>query len=159
VQLIDRLQIQGKQLRTADFLKPIAQSQSQECCAEEELASVFLQKLLMLDYKARCLRIKENKEKHSTQQWNNDPPEDDGDDYDDIFGETAKPSDEKNKLDAVHLLDVQMAVFHCADSFLKQLMVTKLSQCQYALPLLVPNPFTQQIEFPLWTNQQELEDN
>ncbi|XP_039532719.1 interferon-induced very large GTPase 1-like isoform X2 [Pimephales promelas] len=154
VQLIDRLQIQGKQLRTADFLKPIAQSQSQECCAEEELASVFLQKLLMLDYKARCLRIKENKEKHSTQQWNNDPPEDDGDDYDDIFGETAKPSDEKNKLDAVHLLDVQMAVFHCADSFLKQLMVTKLSQCQYALPLLVPNPFTQQIEFPLWTFRQ-----
>ncbi|KAL0198759.1 hypothetical protein M9458_007299, partial [Cirrhinus mrigala] len=48
-------------------------------------------------------------------------------------------------------MDVQMAVFHCADGFLKQLMVTKLSQCQYALPLLVPDPFTQQIEFPLWT--------
>ncbi|ROJ77279.1 Interferon-induced very large GTPase 1 [Anabarilius grahami] len=51
-------------------------------------------------------------------------------------------------------MDVQMAVFHCADSFLKQLMVTKLSQCQYALPLLVPDPFTQQIEFPLWTFRQ-----
>ncbi|XP_056109417.1 interferon-induced very large GTPase 1 [Rhinichthys klamathensis goyatoka] len=154
VQLIERLQLQGKQLRTADFLKPIVQSQSQQCCAEEELASVFLQKLMMLDYKARCLQSKENNEKHNTQQWNNDSSEDDGDDCDDIFGETAKPSDEKNKLDAVHLLDVQMAVFHCADSFLKQLMVTKLSQCQYALPLLVPNPFTQQIEFPLWTFRQ-----
>ncbi len=33
-------------------------------------------------------------------------------------------------------------------------MVTKLSQCQYALPLLVPDPFTQQIEFPLWTFRQ-----
>ncbi|XP_016382991.1 interferon-induced very large GTPase 1-like [Sinocyclocheilus rhinocerous] len=51
-------------------------------------------------------------------------------------------------------MDVQMAVFHCADSFLKQLMVTKLSQCQYALPLLVPDPFTQEIEFPLWTFRQ-----
>uniref|UniRef100_A0A671KZT7 VLIG-type G domain-containing protein n=1 Tax=Sinocyclocheilus anshuiensis TaxID=1608454 RepID=A0A671KZT7_9TELE len=51
-------------------------------------------------------------------------------------------------------MDVQMAVFHCADSFLKQLMVTKLSQCQYALPLLVPSPFTQHIEFPLWTFRQ-----
>ncbi|KAK7175521.1 hypothetical protein R3I93_002438 [Phoxinus phoxinus] len=51
-------------------------------------------------------------------------------------------------------MDVQMAVFHCADGFLKQLMVTKLSQCQYALPLLVPDPFTQQIEFPLWTFRQ-----
>ncbi|KAL0165521.1 hypothetical protein M9458_037365 [Cirrhinus mrigala] len=51
-------------------------------------------------------------------------------------------------------MDVQMAAFHCADSFLKQLMVTKLSQCQYALPLLIPDPFTQQIAFPLWTFRQ-----
>ncbi|KAI2666982.1 Interferon-induced very large GTPase 1 [Labeo rohita] len=58
------------------------------------------------------------------------------------------------KPDEVHQMDVQMAVFHCADGFLKQLMVTKLSQCQYALPLLVPDPFTRQIEFPLWTFRQ-----
>ncbi|CAM4323365.1 unnamed protein product [Leuciscus chuanchicus] len=56
--------------------------------------------------------------------------------------------------DRIHPMDVQVAVFHCADGFLKQLMVTKLSQCQYALPLLVPDPFTQQIEFPLWTFRQ-----
>ncbi|KAK2864705.1 hypothetical protein Q7C36_003859 [Tachysurus vachellii] len=51
-------------------------------------------------------------------------------------------------------MDVQMAVFHCSDHFLKQLIVTKLDQCQYALPLLVPNPFTREIEFPLWTFRQ-----
>ncbi|KAL0199415.1 hypothetical protein M9458_007955, partial [Cirrhinus mrigala] len=56
--------------------------------------------------------------------------------------------------DLIHPMDVQMAVFHCADVFLKQLMVTKLSQCQFALPLLVPDPFTRQIEFPLWTFRQ-----
>ncbi|KAK3524988.1 hypothetical protein QTP86_012195 [Hemibagrus guttatus] len=33
----------------------------------------------------------------------------------------------------------------------EQLIVIKLAQCQYALPLLVPNPFTREIEFPLWT--------
>ncbi|XDV11699.1 hypothetical protein PO909_000559 [Leuciscus waleckii] len=54
----------------------------------------------------------------------------------------------------IHPMDVQMAAFHCADGLLKQLMVTKLSQCQYALPLLVPDPFTQHIEFPLWTFRQ-----
>ncbi len=148
-QLIDRLHLKGK-LRTVDFLKPIVQSQSQESCTEEELASVFLQKLMMMDYRARCLQIIENKEHHS-QQRNIESSEDDGDAFDSIFGETAKPSDETY---AVHIMDVQMAVFHCADSFLKQLMVNKLSQCQYALPLLVPNPFTQQIEFPLWTFRQ-----
>uniref|UniRef100_A0A8C1KV94 VLIG-type G domain-containing protein n=1 Tax=Cyprinus carpio TaxID=7962 RepID=A0A8C1KV94_CYPCA len=151
-QLIERLHLEGK-LRTVDFLKPIVQSQSQEFCGEEQLASVFLQKLMMMDYRAKYLQIKENNEQH-TQQRNNDSSEDDADAFDNIFGETAKPSDETNKLNVVHLMDVQMAVFHCADSFLKQLIVTKLSQCQYALPLLVPNPFTQQIEFPLWTFRQ-----
>ncbi len=64
-------------------------------------------------------------------------------------------SDNKtSQTDPVHPMDVQMAAFHCADSLLKQLMVTKLSQCQYALPLLVPDPFTQQIMFPLWTFRQ-----
>nr|XP_024661174.1 interferon-induced very large GTPase 1-like [Maylandia zebra] len=51
-------------------------------------------------------------------------------------------------------MDVQMAVFHCSDSFLKQMMITKLSQCQYALPLLVPDPVTMEIECPLWTFKQ-----
>ncbi|KAF4116604.1 interferon-induced very large GTPase 1-like [Onychostoma macrolepis] len=57
-------------------------------------------------------------------------------------------------VNTVHSMDVQMAVFHCADGVLKQLMVTKLSQCQFALPLLVPHPFTRHIEFPLWTFRQ-----
>ncbi|XP_050983431.1 interferon-induced very large GTPase 1 isoform X2 [Labeo rohita] len=146
-QLIHKLHLESK-LRTVDFLKPIVQSQ--ESCTEEELASVFLQKLMMMDYRARYLQIIENNEHHS-QRSNIDTAEDDGDAFDNIFGETSSPSDET---EAVHLMDVQMAVFHCADSFLKQLMVTKLSQCQYALPLLVPNPSTQQIEFPLWTFRQ-----
>ncbi|KAL6483797.1 hypothetical protein MHYP_G00086690 [Metynnis hypsauchen] len=51
-------------------------------------------------------------------------------------------------------MDVQMAVFHCADSFLRQNMVTKLSSCQYALPLLVPSPTSTDIELPLWTFRQ-----
>ncbi|KAI4895532.1 hypothetical protein NFI96_032703, partial [Prochilodus magdalenae] len=54
----------------------------------------------------------------------------------------------------IHPMDVQMAVFHCADSFLRQNMVTKLSSCQYALPLLVPSPTSTDIELPLWTFRQ-----
>ncbi|KAK3525130.1 hypothetical protein QTP86_017596, partial [Hemibagrus guttatus] len=73
-------------------------------------------------------------------------------------GKSVRPK--KESLDSethkcpVHPMDVQMAVFHCSDRFLKQLIVTKLAQCQYALPLLVPNPFTREIEFPLWTFRQ-----
>ncbi|XP_051557628.1 interferon-induced very large GTPase 1-like [Myxocyprinus asiaticus] len=153
-QLIHRLHLEceNQKLTTADFLQLIIQSQSHESCTEEKLAQIYLQKLLMMDYRARCIQIQENKEQDCTQQ--RDLSEDLADAFNDFFKETPKSPDENNKLDAVHLMDVQMALFHCADSFLKQLMVTKLAQCQYALPLLVPSPFTQQIEFPLWTFRQ-----
>ncbi|XP_021323773.1 up-regulator of cell proliferation isoform X2 [Danio rerio] len=152
-QLIERIHLEDKhrKLKTLDFLKPIVQSQ--ETCAENELASVFLHKLMMMDYKARSLQIIENNEQQHKTTGSNDLSGDVGNAFDIIFGKSAQPSD-YNKTDTVDLMDVQMAIFHCADSFLKQLIVTKLSQCQYALPLLVPNPFTQQIEFPLWTFRQ-----
>ncbi|KAK9978532.1 hypothetical protein ABG768_020280 [Culter alburnus] len=84
------------------------------------------------------------------QQRHTDTSEDIGD----IFKAVSLSNKGTSQFVLIHPMDVQMAVFHCADGFLKQLMVTKLSQCQYALPLLVPDPLTQQIEFPLWTFRQ-----
>uniref|UniRef100_A0A8C1D2S8 VLIG-type G domain-containing protein n=1 Tax=Cyprinus carpio carpio TaxID=630221 RepID=A0A8C1D2S8_CYPCA len=104
----------------------------------------------MMDYRARYLKVKENNEKDHTQQQDYNPSKDEGD----MFHEMSLANDRTSQSERIHPMDVQMAVFHCADGFLKQLMVTKLSQCQYALPLLVPDPFTQQIEFPLWTFRQ-----
>ncbi|XP_073728801.1 interferon-induced very large GTPase 1-like [Misgurnus anguillicaudatus] len=154
-QLMDRLHLKGKfhKLKTADFLQLTEYSQSHEFCLEEKFAKSFLKKLLMMDYKARCIKIKQNNEQNHTQQTEKELSEDVEDAFNDIFNEMTK-SNQTNKLEPIHLMDAQMAVFYCADSFLKQLMVTKLSQCQFALPLLVPNPFTQKIEFPLWTFRQ-----
>ncbi|XP_026112155.1 interferon-induced very large GTPase 1 [Carassius auratus] len=134
-------------LTAADVLQLSAHSlQSNESCAEEDLIQMFIHKLLMMDYKARCINVKTDEEGHSD-SFKQEA------DFDDFFFESI--SDHKSsKTDPIHPMDVQMAAFHCADSFLKQLMVTKLSQCQYALPLLVPDPFTQEIEFPLWTFRQ-----
>ncbi|XP_042592082.1 interferon-induced very large GTPase 1-like [Cyprinus carpio] len=102
-------------LRAADVLQITAHSlQSRESCAEEELIQTYIQKLLIMNYRARFVKNNQT-------------------------------------INTVHPMDVQMAVFHCAHGLLKQIMVTKLSQCQFALPLLVPHPFTQQIEFPLKT--------
>uniref|UniRef100_A0A8C1VND4 VLIG-type G domain-containing protein n=1 Tax=Cyprinus carpio TaxID=7962 RepID=A0A8C1VND4_CYPCA len=112
-------------IRTEDILEIKSTLQSQEPQQETELVNSFLQKLMNMNYSARYTFIKHRK-KDSKEDYNPD----------------------------IHPMDVQMAAFHCADGFLKQLMVTKLSQCQYALPLLVPDPFTQQIEFPLWTFRQ-----
>ncbi|XP_073714041.1 interferon-induced very large GTPase 1-like, partial [Misgurnus anguillicaudatus] len=134
--LFQRLHLTDKhhnKLRASDVLQISKHSlESHESCAEEDLVKIYLQKLLMMNYTARYINVNGINEQYYTE-----------------FGDKSK-----SKSDSVHLMDVQMAVFHCADSFLKQLMVTKLSQCQFALPLLVPHPFTQQIEFPLWTFRQ-----
>ncbi|XP_051988820.1 interferon-induced very large GTPase 1-like [Xyrauchen texanus] len=152
--LFQRLHLEGKlqnKLEREDVLQITADSsQSQESCAEEELFQTFLQKLLLMDYRARYIKTKETKKQEHTQHKDNDSSDDEGD----FFREMSLSNEETSRSDPVHPMDVQMAVFHCADSFLKQLMVTKLSQCQYALPLLVPDPFTQHIEFPLWTFRQ-----
>uniref|UniRef100_A0A673JEY9 VLIG-type G domain-containing protein n=1 Tax=Sinocyclocheilus rhinocerous TaxID=307959 RepID=A0A673JEY9_9TELE len=137
----------NNKLRAADVLQLTAHSlQSHESCAEEELIQTFIQKLLMMNYRARYIQT----EQDHTQQRDSDSPEDESD----ICDEISFSNKSTSQSELIHPMDVQMAVFHCADGFLKQLMVTKLSQCQYALPLLVPDPDTQQIEFPLWTFRQ-----
>uniref|UniRef100_A0A671S2Z3 VLIG-type G domain-containing protein n=1 Tax=Sinocyclocheilus anshuiensis TaxID=1608454 RepID=A0A671S2Z3_9TELE len=152
--LYHRLHLEGRhnnKLRAEDVLQIKAHSlQFHESCAEEELILSFLEKLLMMDYRARYIKTKETNEEDHTQQRDNDSPEDESDIFKAIYL-SNKGTRQSERIDP---MDVQMAVFHCADGFLKQLIVTKLSQCQYALPLLVPDPFAQRIEFPLWTFRQ-----
>ncbi|XP_051744915.1 interferon-induced very large GTPase 1-like isoform X2 [Ctenopharyngodon idella] len=149
--LFDRLHLEGRndnKLRAADVLQITEHSlESHEYCAEEELVQTFIQKLLMMDYRARYIHVNEANECDQIQQRNNDSSKNECD----IFEEMFLSNEGSSQSERIHPMDVQLAVFHCADDFLKQLMVTKLSQCQYALPLLVADPFTQQIEFPLWT--------
>ncbi|XP_048041589.1 interferon-induced very large GTPase 1-like [Megalobrama amblycephala] len=156
--LFHRLHLEGKhynKLRTADVLQITEHSvHSHESCAEEWLVQTFLQKLLMMNYRARYIKVTYKNEQDQIQQKHSESAEDDSDIFDEIFENKAFSIKGTSHSERIHPMDVQMAVFHCADGFLKQLMVTKLSQCQYALPLLVPDPFTQQIEFPLWTFRQ-----
>ncbi|KAM5248502.1 LOW QUALITY PROTEIN: interferon-induced very large GTPase 1-like [Ctenodactylus gundi] len=120
--------------------------------SERQLPFYFLQKLLMLDYRLRYL-IFRNEKKNKPQfhggaslQENetSDPFEDicdDGDHCTNASVTEPKPH--------IHPMDTQMAIFHCADDVARQYILNKLSTCQFALPLLVPNP-NSQIEFPLW---------
>ncbi|XP_076735634.1 interferon-induced very large GTPase 1-like [Maylandia zebra] len=143
--LLNRLHLQGKiqqKLSPADFPQigpPVKQHHVE---SEKDLVHTFLHRLIMLDYRARYISVRSScqiKEsfKASSSDW-------------DVFVSSSVDTHKKEQT-SVHPMDVQMAVFHCSDSFLKEMMITKLSQCQYALPLLVPDPVTMEIQFPLWT--------
>ncbi|XP_060760108.1 interferon-induced very large GTPase 1-like [Neoarius graeffei] len=137
-------------IKSADILqiiKPLLQYQ------ESSLHVAFLQKLLMVNYNARYISV--DKQSREEPDFSPEPVDEDQESsLSGFFDTDTSTSDPINNKQIVHPMDVQMAVFHCSDHFLKQLIVTKLSQCQYALPLLVPNPFTREIEFPLWTFHQ-----
>ncbi|XP_065325568.1 interferon-induced very large GTPase 1-like [Pelmatolapia mariae] len=143
--MLDRLHLQGKiqqKLSPADFLQIRPPVKQHHVESEKDLAHTFLHRLIMLDYRARYISVRSSckiKEsfKASSSDW-------------DVFVSSSVETHKKEQT-SVHPMDVQMAVFHCSDSFLKQMMITKLSQCQYALPLLVPDPVTKEIQFPLWT--------
>ncbi|XP_063788553.1 up-regulator of cell proliferation-like [Pseudophryne corroboree] len=50
----------------------------------------------------------------------------------------------------IHPLDVVCAVLHCSESFLQQEIVSKMSMCQFAVPLLLPAGGGPECTFMLW---------
>ncbi|XP_056256448.1 interferon-induced very large GTPase 1-like isoform X1 [Seriola aureovittata] len=153
--LLHRLHLQDKQkLSPADFLKIVPPVKQDHETSEEDLAHTFLQRLMMLDYRARYIPVRQDSAEvsHSNPVAESETVEIDDSDFDALF--SINVDCDQSDQTHVHPMDVQMAVFHCSDSFLKQNMMTKLSQCQYALPLLVPDPVTLDVECPLWTFRQ-----
>ncbi|KAM3929253.1 interferon-induced very large GTPase 1-like [Leptodactylus fuscus] len=51
----------------------------------------------------------------------------------------------------IHPLDLQCAIFHCSDHFLQQEMVSKMSMCQFSVPLLLPAIDGPDCTLMLWT--------
>ncbi|XP_078740374.1 interferon-induced very large GTPase 1-like [Lampetra fluviatilis] len=119
---------------------------------EQELASYFLQRLIMGDYEARYVRIQSENKSNETMNNNENS------NYEDFFKHNDTLSRRKglatNTQTHIHPMDLQMTIYHCGENFVRQYLYNKLSFCQFALPLLVPNPCSSEIEFPLWAFRQ-----
>ncbi|KAI5087551.1 up-regulator of cell proliferation isoform X1, partial [Silurus meridionalis] len=137
-------------LKTEEFLEITASLLNcHEPCTEKDLVYTFLHRLFMMDYTARYIPLR-----HVTKPSSPQKATASKDIFSVLFDSNSVECSAAEEQFQVHPMDIQMAAFHHADNFLQQLMVTKLSQCQYAVPLLVPSPITGQIEFPLWTFRQ-----
>ncbi|KAM8724082.1 interferon-induced very large GTPase 1-like [Acanthopagrus schlegelii] len=153
--LLGRLHLQDKlqqKFSPADFLQigpPVKQDHE---TFEKDVAHTFLHRLMMLDYRARYISVRQDSPEVSNSKPVSEIPHTGQSALEALYGNTV--SSDKSKQSHVHPMDVQMAVFHCSDSFFKQNMIRKLSQCQYALPLLVPDLNAMDIECPLWTFRQ-----
>ncbi|KAL1023846.1 hypothetical protein UPYG_G00047150, partial [Umbra pygmaea] len=97
----------------------------------KSLPGAFLKKLMMANVNARSVRCL------TTDQEIID------------YGEDKLHIDSDNS-NVMNPLDLITALFLCSDSFLQQEMVLKMSMCQFAVPLLLPNCDTKQSTLMLW---------
>ncbi|XP_064267496.1 interferon-induced very large GTPase 1-like [Passer domesticus] len=123
---------------------------------DTELPFYFLQKLLTVDYRERYLTCwDESNPKLADLPQTTAKEHQYTDIFELFFDDLEEPAPECASRDGhVHPMDLQMAIFHCADDFLRQTLATKLAFCQLALPLLLPNPSTSRIEFLLYALSQ-----
>ncbi|XP_062292790.1 interferon-induced very large GTPase 1-like [Scomber scombrus] len=99
----------------------------------EKIPWCFLRKLFQINTECR----------NCTQLSNND--DDENSDLFDFDLDTADDSADK-----VNPLDLIVALFLCADSFLQQEMALKMSMCQFSVPLLLPHGNNSQSTLMLW---------
>ncbi|KAM4014576.1 interferon-induced very large GTPase 1-like isoform 2-T4 [Anomaloglossus baeobatrachus] len=123
----------------------------------KDLPKHFMQMLMKLDYRFRYLTYNDNNE---TNDPNNPSSSEDEvntfgsvDDFLNLCSEEEVLTISERK-ETIHPMDLLMAMYHCADDFMRQYIFTKLSFCQFALPFLVPRPYDSEIELPLWAFRQ-----
>ncbi|XP_064563279.1 LOW QUALITY PROTEIN: interferon-induced very large GTPase 1-like [Zonotrichia leucophrys gambelii] len=122
---------------------------------DKELPLYFLQKLLTVDYQVRYLTCLEgSKPGLAPGPQTREQANQQSDAFEIFHDDLEEAAVNVQAWSHVHPMDLQMAIFHCADDFLRQTLATKLAFCQLALPLLVPNPGTSRIEFPLYALSQ-----
>ncbi|KAM4663504.1 interferon-induced very large GTPase 1-like [Discoglossus pictus] len=124
---------------------------------ESELPSCFLQMLMTLNYRFRYLVCNTVGKVDQLVKVSN-PLAEYSTPFDTIEAFFSTSSEENRNLkinqEYIHPMDVLLAVYHCSDDFMRQYIYTKLSLCQFAVPLIVPRPYDSGIEMPLWSFRQ-----
>ncbi|XP_067451859.1 up-regulator of cell proliferation-like [Thunnus thynnus] len=105
----------------------------------EKIPWCFLRKLFQINAECRnCTQLSNNDADNKKEEKNNDA-------FD--FGLFTADDSADNK---VNPLDLIVALFLCADSFLQQEMALKMSMCQFSVPLLLPHGDNSQCSLMLW---------
>ncbi|XP_075687047.1 up-regulator of cell proliferation-like isoform X2 [Rhinoderma darwinii] len=138
--LLSKLQLEEYQdsKLSLEHVMCIGKENENEYSAETSLPWNFLRKLIALDETARNT-MKDDHEEANISGFSTE---------DDLFG-TVKMSS-RISLNSLHPLDVLCALLHCSDNFLQQVIFSKMSMCQFAVPLLLPADETKPCTFLLW---------
>ncbi|CAH2308106.1 up-regulator of cell proliferation-like [Pelobates cultripes] len=103
----------------------------------EDIPWYFLQNVMSLNVNARNTTLKKSAQSAKTR--------------DSLSRFQCYDDDEETDLsDSIHPLDVLCVLLNCSDHFLQQEIITKMSMCQFAVPLLLPAGDGSNCTFMLW---------
>ena len=121
-----------------------------------QLRWYFMRKILALDstvretgsaVKTRFESLEESEQSEESRESEGSGESDEGQEseVDSDSSLTNSTDGESKEIDlenenAIHPLDLIYAILMCADDFLRQELVDKMSKCQYAVPLILPSP-------------------
>ena len=104
-----------------------------KCSNPKELIPLLLQKIMVQDCKCRCNLLAL-------------PPQSEELDNEDLVIDESLDTTV-----AINPIDALLSLFHCADDFLCQDIMTRLAMCQLSIPLVLVDPFTKKLTFLLWS--------
>ena len=140
---LDKKYIQKFTLQDALIIRQEMQVNA-KCTELEQLPLFILQKIMMHDYQSRTILFHPpNVQRKSDTDTDSDEDDSDTNSESDLVTSNEQPL-------TVHPMDSLLALFHCSDNFLRQDLTMRLSTCQIAIPLLLPDPFTQTLTLSLW---------
>ncbi|MGH0180620.1 UNVERIFIED_CONTAM: hypothetical protein FKN15_004646 [Acipenser sinensis] len=105
----------------------------------ETLPWCFLKRLMMVNVTARSIKCSAAEMQTDTTLQ----------DLVSMFKSMDSDDDDQDR-NRINPLDLITAVFLCSDSFLQQEMMLKMSMCQFAVPLLLPDCSSNQCTLMLW---------
>lgn len=126
--ILDCMSIQSKELEV-DY-----------CTDPKLLPLLVLHKIMTYDLQCRKVLLR-----------NNNPILHKSNDSDDSFSDDdTSHVDSANIPFSVHPQDGLLAVLCCADDFARQYLIARLVTCQFAVPLIIPEPFKNTLTVTLW---------
>ena len=113
----------------------------------ELLPYFIMQKIMMCSYKCRTHIF------HHPQSDADTDFDSDNDDKEEEETDSENHQMTTYTVHDIHPMDGLLALIHCADNFLRQDLIVKLSTCKLAIPFLLPDPTAQTSTFLLWAMQ------
>ena len=106
------------------------------------LPYVVLHKIIACDFRSRSFMLP-SEGTNTTFEGSSDSESSDSD-------SEKESSTIKGDQSIVHPVDVILALLYCSDNFLRQVLLAKLSVCQMAIPLLLPDTIKGTLTLLLW---------